>query len=157
MNRQEFIEYVKRSQKSLRRFLVSVCSGDVPLAEDIAQETYMKAYLAFENIPNLSNFNAWIIRTGYNTFLNQIRNKHINIPIEEAKGYAAEENAENDFRYESLYQALDSLPAKERSVIVLFYLEGYASKEIADILEISDDAVRQSLSRGRRKLKSLLE
>ena len=157
MNRQEFIECVERSQKSLRRFLVSVCSGDVPLAEDIAQETYLKAYLALENVNHITNFNAWIIRIGYNTFLNQIRNQHINISIEEAKGCAAEENAEEDFRYENLYQALDSLPVKERSVIALFYLEGYASKEIAEILAISDEAVRQSLSRGRKKLKRLLE
>lgn len=157
MNRQEFIECVERSQKSLRRFLVSVCSGDVMLAEDIAQETYLKAYLAIENITRVSNFNAWIIRIGYNTFLNHTRNRHFHIPIEEAKIMKAKEETDGDFRYENLYQALESLPIKERSVIVLFYLEGYSSKEISNILEISDEAVRQSLSRGRKKLKSLLK
>ena len=80
----------------------------------------------------------------------------MNIPIEDVKEFEADDQADEEFHYENLYQALDGLKARERSVIVLFYLEGYSSKEIADTLEISDEAVRQSLSRGRKRLKSLL-
>ena len=157
MTRGEFIEKVERSQKSLRRFLVSVCSGDGDLADDIAQETYLKAYLALDNFQDKGSFNSWILKIGYNTFLNQVRARRINIPIEEAEEQAGDENTDEKFRYENLYQALESLSARERSAITLFYLEGYSSKEIADILEISDEAVRQGLSRGRKKLKCMLE
>ena len=156
MNRKEFIECVERSQKSLRRFLVSVCSGDVELAEDIAQEAYIKAYMGVQEFQDPNKFNSWIIKIGYNTFLNHIRNKRMNIPIEDVKEFEADDQADEEFHYENLYQALNGLKARERSVIVLFYLEGYSSKEIADTLEISDEAVRQSLSRGRKRLKSLL-
>ena len=157
MNRQEFIENVKRSQKSLRRFLVSVCSGDIAMADDIAQETYMKAYMALESLQDDDKFNFWITKIAYNTFLNHARANKINLPIEELKGHEGENPADENFRYENLYQALDGLPAKEKSAIVLFYLEGYSSKEISNLLNISDESVRQCLSRGRKRLKSLLK
>lgn len=156
MTRQEFIGCVERSQKSLRRFLVSVCSGDVSLAEDLAQESYLKAYMASGNFNNKDVFTSWILKIGYNTFLNYLRAQRPNIPIEEAKGFDSGDRSDDSFKYENLYQALEDLPVREKSAIVLYYLEGYSTKEISEILEINDEAVRQGLSRGRKRLKSLL-
>ena len=56
-----------------------------------------------------------------------------------------------------LYLALATLPPKERSAITLFYLNGYSIKEIAAITEVSQDAVKQQLSRGREKLRAILK
>ena len=55
------------------------------------------------------------------------------------------------------YTRLENLPAKERTAILLFYLEGYSVKEVADIVDASQVAVRQQLSRGREHLRKLLE
>ena len=65
-------------------------------------------------------------------------------------------SADGAFRYQELYAALDRLPSKERSAILLFYLEGYAIKEIAEIIDASQDAVKQQLSRGRTHLRTLM-
>ena len=157
MNQDEFIKCVERSQESLRRFLASVCAGDVELAEDIAQEAYIKAYLARGKIKDADNFRAWITKIAYNTFLNIIRKKRINIPIEEIAYNESFGRLDDTFKYESLYQALKSLGAKERTVLVLFYLEGYNTREISDFLEIKEEAVRQILSRGRKRLKTLID
>ncbi len=57
----------------------------------------------------------------------------------------------------SLYMALEQLPPKERSAILLYYIKGYSVHEIADIVAATEDAIKQQLSRGRNKLKTLLK
>ena len=73
------------------------------------------------------------------------------VPIEALPQRGSGEGASSD-----LYLALATLPPKERSAITLFYLNGYSIKEIAAITEASQDAVKQQLSRGRDKLRTLL-
>ena len=65
--------------------------------------------------------------------------------------------ADRDFRYQSLYLALEELPPKERSALLLFYIGGYSVREIAGIVDATEDAVKKQLSRGREKLKTLLK
>ena len=60
MTRQEFSLEVRATQGGLRRFLVSLCAGDTALADDIAQESYMKAYLACDTFRGQSSFATWI-------------------------------------------------------------------------------------------------
>ena len=65
--------------------------------------------------------------------------------------------ADSSFEHQSLYLALRTLPPKERSAITLYYLSGYDIKEIAAITDVSEDAVKKQLSRGRDKLKEKLK
>ncbi len=60
------------------------------------------------------------------------------------------------FAYQDLNEALNRIPAKERTSVLLFYMQGYSIKEIAEIQESSQDAVKQHLSRGRNHLRGLL-
>ena len=73
MNREQFISHVESTQGALRRFLVALCCGDSALADDIAQETYIKAYLSSDSIRDEARFTAWIYRIAYNTFINARR------------------------------------------------------------------------------------
>ena len=157
MNRQEFVSCVNCSQRNLRRFLAGLCAGDLSLADDIAQEALLKAYMASEDFNDIPKFNAWITKIAYNTFINYTRNNSRFTSISDVKNQESEFYADSSFKYEKLYKALRLLSLRERSVITLFYLEGYSSKEISDILEISEDSTRQSLSRARKHLKSLIE
>ena len=65
--------------------------------------------------------------------------------------------ADNAFQYQELYEAIGTLPLKEKSAILLFYVSGYSVKEIAKITGGSQLAVKQQLSRGRVKLRQILE
>ena len=69
----------------------------------------------------------------------------------------AETRSDDTFKYQALYQALAKIPSHERTTILLFYMEGYSAKEISQTLEISQEAVRQQLSRGRVHLRNILQ
>lgn len=156
MTREQFITHVERTQKALRRFLVALCCGDTSLADDVAQEAYIKAYLSSEGFNSPDKFNAWIYRIGYNTFLNHKRSEKVSVGCDEALHIPSVNQSDESFRYQQLYMALNNLPDKERTAILLFYMEDYAIKEIAEIVGASQDAVKQHLSRGRNHLRGLL-
>ncbi len=156
MNRGQFIKHVEATQKALRRFLVALCCGDSALADDIAQEAYIKAYLSCDSFHNPDKFNAWIFRIAYNTFINHKRSERIHVDYEEARNVMADASADAQFRYQELYAALNNLPGKERTSVLLFYMQGYSVREIAEIEETTQDAVKQHLSRGRNHLRGLL-
>lgn len=156
MTREQFISYVENSQEGLRRFLTALCCGDCQLADDIAQETYIKAYIAIATISNTQKFEAWLRRIAYTTFLNHRRVERASTDMEEAECMPAHDRTDSAFDYEGLYRALDLLPPKERTSVLLYYMEGYSIKEVAEIESTGVDAVKQHLSRGRRHLRGLL-
>lgn len=156
MNRETFIKHVESTRDSLRRFLVALCCGDTVLADDLAQDTYVKAYLSHEGIRDDNKFRAWIFRIAYTTFINDRRASRTMYDYDELHGVAAEDTADHAFRYEALYRALRRLPAKERSAIALFYLEGYQVKDIAAMYGENENTVRQHLSRGRAHMRDFI-
>lgn len=153
MTREQFITHVEGSQKAFRRFLVALCSGDAALADDIAQESYIKAYLSCDAFNNPEKFKGWIFRIGYNTYINHKRRERIFVDCNEISDVITSEDSDN---YQPLYEALSKLSKTERTSILLFYMEGYSIKEIASIVEASEDAVKQHLSRGRKHLRNLI-
>lgn len=156
MNRAQFISHVEGTQKAFRRFLSALCCGDSTLADDIAQEAYIKAYLSCDGCREPAKFEAWMFRIGYTTFLNHTRSRRIFSTYEDARNVVASDSSDSAFRYQELYAALHKLPDKERTSVLLYYMEGYSAKEIAEIVATSQDAVKQHLSRGRRHLRDLL-
>ncbi|MDE6581040.1 MAG: RNA polymerase sigma factor [Duncaniella sp.] len=156
MDRRQFIEYVESNQRAVRRFLTALCCGDTDLADDLAQDTFMKAYLACDGFRGDSKFSTWIYRIAYNTFLTSRRNVQNHSPITEAESMGSSERADKNFEYQDLYSALGQLGESERSAVLLHYMQGYALNEIAEITASSTDAVKQRLSRARKHLKGLL-
>lgn len=116
----------------------------------------MKAWLSIDSLKDPSRFRPWLFRISYTSFIDHRRRLREHVDYEEALGVGALERADDAFRYQSLYDALDKLPPRERMSLLLYYMEGYQVKEIAGIVEVSPDAVRQQLSRGRSHLRDLL-
>ncbi len=156
MTREQFITEVEGTQGALRRFLVALSCGDSALADDLAQEAYIKAYLSLDALGDASKFRPWIYRIAYNTFLNHRRSAVDFADYEEAKLTPSYDTADGGFKYQALYQALSRLPDKERTSVLLYYMEGYSIKEIAELEHLSVDAVKQHLSRGRKHLNKLI-
>ena len=158
MSREEFIALVDGEQKQLRRFLLALCCGDRDEADDIAQEALIKAYLSSSAYRDEGKFAAWLYKIAHNTFLDRERTRRCTEDIDEARNLTdGSFAADRSFEYQELYAAIAELPPKERSSILLFYLNGYSVKEIGGIIDCGEDAVKKQLSRGREQLKKKIK
>lgn len=156
MTRTEFNDAIKCTQKALRRFLLALCCGDGALADDLAQETYIKAYLASEGFRNDASFSTWLHRIAINTFVSYRRTHRQSEDIEKAQSIHDSHAADSAFEYQPLYNALARLTVNERTATTLYYLEGYDIKEIAKMADTSVDSVKQRLLRARKHLRIYL-
>lgn len=120
-------------------------------ANDLAQETLVKAYMAIDRYKDSGQFKSWLFKIAHNTFLNHVAAQKELEELDNVQAvYVADEAI---FDKQQLYSALAALPPKERSTLCLYYLNSYSIKEIASITGCSEDAVKKQLSRGREKLK----
>ena len=146
-------------------------------AEDLVQETYLKAYRAFGSFQQGTNLKAWLYRILTNTFINSYRSRKRRPEQTEiddvedlylyrrlggleaaAAGRSAEEEVIDRFTDDEVKEAIESLPEQFRMAVLLADVEGFSYKEIAEILEIPIGTVMSRLHRGRRALqKSLYE
>ena len=160
MTRERFIDLVRAEQESLRRFLLALCGGDAAEADDIAQDALVRAYVASGSFLGLSKFSTWLFRIAYNCYIDhhrRIRPDTVSADSAQALSIPSCDETDASFRYQRLYQALESLPEKEKAAIVLHYFEDRSIKEISSILEIPAGTVKYHLSIGRNHLKSLLQ
>ena len=158
MTRERFIEEVRRQQEPLRRFLLALCGGDDALADDIAQDALVRAYVASGSFLGLSKFSTWLFRIAYNCYIDHCRKaRPEQAPVEEAVTLLAEDATDAGFRYQQLYQALERLPGKEKAAIALFYFEDRSIKEISAILDMPQGTVKYLLSMGRNHLKQHIQ
>lgn len=157
MTRERFIDLVSVEQEPLRRFLLALCNGDAALADDIAQDALVRAYVASGSFLGLSKFSTWLFRIAYNCYIDHHRKARLDeAPVEAALAVPADESTDAAFRYQQLYQALERLPGKEKAAIALFYFEDRSIKEIASILDMPQGTVKYHLSLGRTHLKQYI-
>ena len=159
MTRDEFIGLASAEQESLRRFLLSLCN-DAALADDIAQDALVNAYVASSSFRGAARFSTWLFRIAYNCFIDRMRGRRLQTaPLDTpaARAVPGPEAADGRFRHEDLHRAIGMLPDKERAALLLFYMEDKPVKEVADILEMPAGSVRAYLTRGRQHIKDYLE
>ena len=158
MTRERFISLVRAEQEPLRRFLLALCNGDSALADDIAQDALVRAYVASGSFLGLAKFSTWLFRIAYNCYIDHSRKARPDeTPIENAIAVPSDEASDKNFRYQQLYQALEKLPEKEKAAIALFYFEDRSIKEISVILDMPQGTVKYQLSMGRTHLKQHIQ
>ena len=146
-------------------------------AEDLVQETYMKAWRAYDSYEEGTNLRAWLFRIMTNTFINNYRAKQrrpeeegleevedlylykrLNTFDQSRMSASAEDQMMDLFPDEDIRAALEELPEVFRMPVLLADVEGFSYKEIADILDVPIGTVMSRLSRGRKAMhKSLYE
>ena len=121
--------------------------------EDAAQNAVLKAYRSLPTLKQRKYFKTWLIRILKNECFDMLRRRHPTVDVE-GQGEPSYEMAVPDL---DLNRAFDRLTPEERLTITLFYYEGYDTREIAQLTEVSDGTVRSRLSRARKTLRALLQ
>ena len=144
-------------------------------AEDLVQETYLKAYRAFNGFTEGTNLKAWLYRILTNTYINAYRAKKRR-PEESdindlenfylyrrlgglegaTAGRSAEDEVLDHFTETEVKEAIEALPEQFRMAVLLGDVEGFSYKEIAEILDVPIGTVMSRLHRGRRALQKRL-
>ena len=144
-------------------------------AEDLVQETYLKAYRAFDSFQEGTNLKAWLYKILTNTFINSYRSRKRRPEQTElddvedlylyrrmggleavAAGRSAEEEVLDHFTESDVKDAVESLPDTFRMAVLLADVEGFSYKDIAEILDIPIGTVMSRLHRGRKALQKAL-
>ncbi|MES2707660.1 MAG: sigma-70 family RNA polymerase sigma factor [Verrucomicrobiota bacterium] len=167
--REAFVEIVRRHQTAVCAVAWSV-TGRVGLTDDIAQEAFFKAWRQIASLRDPAKLKAWLTRIAHGCAVDALRREKSHVPLDDpASGpgleaaasccsAASPDKAVADAEEEALvWSALARLPENLRTPLVLFYREDQSMPAVAAALDLSEEAVRQRLSRGRQALKSAVE
>lgn len=155
-DRAAFDTLVRGYQSPLRNFLRRLTRNDFGRADDLAQETFMKAYTSIGTYRAQAKFRTWLYRIAYNAFLNDQRNRrpvaefderHHSPTTDFASAASDESDADVAFRW---------LTDRQRAIFDLHYKKGMTHQEIAVALELPLGTVKSDLTRGIERLKEAL-
>jgi len=142
-------------------------TGDEDDADDLVQETYLKAFRFFDKFEKGTNCKAWLFRILKNSFINDYRkttkepnkvdyddvqNFYENIKADEVETQHYEEDAFANLLDDEISKAISELPEDFRTVVILSDIEGFTYEEIADFVDIPVGTVRSRLHRARKML-----
>ena len=142
-------------------------------AEDLVQETYLKAYRGFDTFQEGTNLKAWLYRILTNTYINSYRAQKRRPEVADVEdvedlylyhrltpgdgsGRSAEEEVLEGFTDDEVKDAIEALPDNFRIAVLLADVEGFSYKEIADITSVPIGTVMSRIHRGRRALQKTL-
>lgn len=142
-------------------------------AEDIVQETYLRAYRSYESFEKGTNLRAWLFRILTNTFINAYRAKqrrpqetdvddvddlylYRRVRSADFSSRSAEETLFDLFTDDEVKQALEDLPESFRLPVLLADVEGFSYREIAEMLDVPIGTVMSRLHRGRKSMQKAL-
>ena len=164
MTNQEFIQQTNSLNNLLFSYALRLTRSRQD-AEDLVQETTMKAYRHREKFAPGTNFKGWISTIMRNTFINQYRKQktrqHINQPVEDLTRVIENKNVinnsgEQNLRMEELKLMMGSI-RDIYTVPFLMYYQGYEYKEIAEKLSVPIGTVKSRIFQARIKMKSMIQ
>jgi RNA polymerase sigma-70 factor (ECF subfamily) len=139
-------------------------------AEDLVQETYLRAIRAFDRLRPESNVKSWLFTILRNIYLNQIRHQRSGPPIVDMEDQFSDlpdtagsgeldplSNYLATLKRQDVHRAIESLPSIYREVIILREFEDLSYQQIAEVLNCPTGTVMSRLGRAREKLKGVLE
>ena len=157
-NTDAFAGIVEHYQAPIQRYLYRL-TGDYELARDLAQDTFVQAYKNILKTDSELSLRAWLYRIAENNARQHYRRKKL-ISFIPFSGMKKVETSTSDYadeaeRYMAIKEALLKVPQKQRVCMVLHFVEGFRYREIAEILGISEEAVRKRVARGSREFRKM--
>lgn len=160
-DRRAFGTLVEAYQSEIRRFFLNLTFGDASLSDDLAQETFIKAYTSIRSFKGLSKFSTWLYRIAYNEFYSYSRKRHEERFNEETRTESHEEQLgcyeDSSNSRLDINTALQALSDIERSIVTLYYLQDIPIKKITEITDLPEGTIKSHLSRARGKMAQILK
>ena len=157
-----FGEIVDLHQRAVYRYLVR-CTGNSDDAQELFQETFLRAYRAYADLPTDANHRAWLFRIATNLVKNYIRGRQryrkvfvADAPLPSPGPHPAtpEQTVHSRETARVVLNALRALPFKQRTALIQRQLEGFAYREIAENLACSEDSARAHVYQALKKLRA---
>ena len=154
-DRHAFAEIVRRRQSSIRNLMRRFCN-DRPLADDLAQQVFLKVWLNIRGLKKVEAFGGWLRRIAVSVWLHHLRHRDA---LRGASGLSGDERATRETAGVALDldRALATLPEAERLCVVLSYNEGMSHREIAETTDLPLGTVKSHIRIGARRLQSELD
>lgn len=157
-NTKAFDQLVRKYQSPVRRFFLHQTCGDGELSDDLAQDTFIKAYTHMASFKNLSGFSTWLYSIAYNVFYDYIRSRKEADDLDSYQMDAQYSTLQKDVGQQmDIYSALSTLKEMERTCITLFYMEDQSIEKIAEIVQCPAGTVKSHLSRAKEKMAAYLK
>ncbi len=159
-----YTEIVKRYEEKLRRYAL-VFVHDTDKADDVLQNTFLKAFINLKSFNTKKKFSSWIYRILHNEAINYIKKHKKEVSIDEAPEIQ-DMASENDSPIDELearemknmlLSKIDKLPLKYSEPLMLFYMEERSYEEISDILRMPIGTVGTRINRGKSLLKKTIK
>ena len=158
--RKAFSELVKRHQRGLLRMSLRFVK-DIDNAEDVVQESFIKAFQKLNSFEGRSSFKSWLYQITVNTARNKLReNKHVTTDLEDVQlgvNAVAESSLVQVAVAKMLQAEVDKLPFKQKTALVLRVYEDLSFNEIADIMECPYDTAKANYRHAVMKLKQVFQ
>jgi RNA polymerase sigma-70 factor (ECF subfamily) len=160
-DRNAYGELVRRHAPAVRSLLRKLTGGDHPLADDLAQETFIKAHRGLSCFRQEARFSSWLYRIATNTFLSYLRKNERRAEVAPAQDPPAHPEGkaradEAKALHLDIEKAMQTLEARERAAITLCYFRGLSHGEAADVLECPVGTVKTLVLRAKKKLRPRL-
>lgn len=148
---------VKKYQSPIRGFFLRQTLGDTQLSDDLAQDTFVKAYTHLASFKGAAHFSTWLYRIAYNVWYDYTRRHKMTQDIDTP--VVARQNAQggNAGLKMDLLKALMILSDNERTCITLQLMDGLSIDKIAEVTGLAQGTIKSHLSRGKQKLASYLK
>ena len=152
-NKRAFDQLVRKYQSPVRRFFLNQTLGDEQLSDDLAQETFLKAYLNITKFRGLSSFSTWLMRIAYNVFYDDVRARKQTEDVDTSISALRQSASAGDSNLKmDIYAALALLKPDERTCITLQLIDGYPIDQISKITGVPENTVKSHLRRGKEKM-----
>ena len=151
IKKEEFERLVIENQLSMYRFAMSILKNSND-AEDAVSETFLTAYEHLSSLNKNDSFKAWMMTILVNVSKKMLRKKK-RVVLYDDLGLFEKSTDEGSCE---MWEAVLTLNAKYAKVVILYYYEGFSTREIARILHIPEGTVKSRLSRARRKLHQII-
>lgn len=163
-NQELYVEVVRRYQQPLFRYAVALVH-DHDIAQDIVQESLIKAYTNLRGFNTKKKFSSWLYRITHNQAMDHFRSQRrftsFDLLPELVQTLASRSNVEvtldETLLREKIDEVIDQLPLQYRTVVILYYLEGKKYAEISEVMKVPEGTVATWLRRSKVVLAKALK